>query len=141
MRPSMVARSRLSYLLNSAFVLVLLDGCGKFVTDQSPGGESTVTRKPTILSAAGFDPSVGEASEKGRMMIGRGKDYAPIAGDPATVFTNLEASMQSRRRTAWNIVEAMLEPQAIKIGAQTYDVPLWHPWYEGKGENRELDEK
>lgn len=50
------------------------------------------------------------------------------------LFNRLERSMPLRRETAWKIVEAMLEPQMLKVNGHDYAVPLWYTWYEG-GQN------
>jgi hypothetical protein len=102
--------------------------------------------KPTpILSAAYLGPrKPGEVSEDTRILIGRGPDYSPIAEDPDQLFSRLEGSMADRRAIAWQIVEAMLQPQSVTVNKQTVEVPLWHTWYEGLSlfdTNPELSQK
>src|SRR5262245_1523834 len=90
-------------------LLVLLAACGKRDEAAKPdesAARASVSPKMAILSAAGIKPSAGEASPEGRLQIGRGKDYVPIEADPAALFTKLESSMQLRRATAWQVVEA-----------------------------------
>lgn len=106
------------------------------------GPRSTEGRRAPILSAAWLGHrKAGEASDQGRMMIGRGQDYVPIAEDPATLFSRLESSMAERRATAWKVVEAVLQPQRLTANGQTFEVPLWHTWYEGMRGNPEIATK
>jgi len=118
----------------AAIAALLLAGCGQPM-------KAGPTAGPPVLSAKGLSLKSGEASPQGRLLIGRGKDYTPIAEDPAVLFTSLEGSMEKRRQTAWKIVEAMLEPQMLTVGGVTYEVPLWHTWYEGMSSNAEVQGK
>lgn len=101
-------------------------------TQAGSAAKATETR---ILSARGLDPRAGEASPEGRLLIGRGRDYVPIPGDPAQLANALQGSMAQRRQAAWRIVEAALEPQPLTHNGVTYEVPLWQTWYEGLGQN------
>lgn len=116
-----------------------LSACGQPGPDD---GTQSEPARPQILSAAHVGPAVpGEPSPAGRMIIGRGKDYTPIAEDPAQLFQRLESSMADRRAIGWKIVAAMLEPQKLTLNGQTFEVPLWHTWYEGMSANPELMNK
>lgn len=105
----------------------------KSATEPAQGG--------VVVSAAGLDPTASEASKKGRLLIGRGKDYVHEQQDPGVLFKELEGSMFKRRQLAWKIVEAMLAPQELTIGGTKYAVPLWHTWYEGMSVNPEVRQK
>lgn len=105
-------------------------------TDAPPAATGPVQ----VLSAKGLDPRL-EASPQGRLLIGRGKDYTPIAEDPRALFDRLEGSMAERRKVGWSIVEALLEPQKLTLDGKTLEVPLWHTWYEGMSANPEVDQK
>lgn len=96
---------------------------------------------PPLLSGYGFNPQAGEASPEGRLLIGRGQDYVPLAGDPAQLAATFQGSMAQRRQAAWRIVEAMLQPQHLTLNGTTYDVPLWHTWYEGMDGNPEVQQR
>ncbi|WP_156035574.1 hypothetical protein [Caulobacter sp. UNC358MFTsu5.1] len=123
-----------------ALIGALLASCGPGGTtaEAPPAGEGAPVQ---FLTANGLNPQAGEASPLGRLLIGRGKDYTPIAEDPKALFDRLEASMADRRKTAWTIVEALLEPQKLTLEGKTYEVPLWHTWYEGMSVNPEVDQK
>lgn len=100
--------------------------------------------KPKMLSAASVINKEGEASPAARMAIGRGEDYLPIGEDPALLFARLESSMADRRAVGWRIVEAMLKPKTLTVAGDSYEVPLWHTWYEGMAkveENAEVKRK
>ena len=106
-------------------------------TDEKP----VVARPLKVLDASAFVDKAGELDPEVRFVVGRGPDYAPIGGDPAVLFQKLEGSMAERRKTAWQIVEAVLAPQRLTVGAQSYDVPLWQTWYEGASANPEVANK
>ncbi|HEY5711124.1 MAG TPA: hypothetical protein VIT38_04440 [Allosphingosinicella sp.] len=103
--------------------------------------QSKAAAAPAVLSGRGFNPQAGEASPEGRLLIGRGQDYSPLPGDPVQLAATFEGSMAERRRAAWRIVEAMLQPQRLTVNGTTYDVPLWHTWYEGMGQNAEVQQR
>jgi hypothetical protein len=126
-----------------AGTILLAAGCGRNASQVASSGANSAAAKPArILSAAWLGPRrPGEASDEGRMAIGRGQDYTPINEDPAALFSRLESSMADRRATAWKIVEAMLQPQPLTVNGQTYAVPLWHTWYEGMAGNPEVEAK
>jgi hypothetical protein len=126
-----------------AGAILLASGCGRNVSQGAASGTNSAASKPaSILSAAWLGPRrPGEASDEGRMAIGRGQDYSPINEDPAALFSRLESSMADRRAAAWKIVEAVLQPQRLTVNGQTYDVPLWHTWYEGMDGNPEVGTK
>ena len=92
-----------------------------------------------LLSAKHFDHNAAEASPQGRLMIGRGKDYDPIAEDHIKLFEKLRDSMKERRLSAWRVVEHMLQPEKLEIGGAEVDVPRWHTWYEGAFEPDESE--
>lgn len=111
----------------------MLTACGSSSGDDASGPEAYEEGDPVkVLSAIPPEGvSSTEADREGRLEIGRGKDYTPIAEDPATLFTRLEKSMADRREVGWQIVEAMLAPQKLTLDNETIDVPLWQTWYEG----------
>jgi len=121
-----------------AMLAVALSACtqAKKAATTAPTGAGGVA-----ISAVGMKPEAGEASPQGRLLIGRGQDYTPIAEDPDALFTDLQGSMAHRRATAWKIVQALLQPQALKVGDKTYQVPLWNTWYENNGANEEIDQR
>ncbi len=128
-----------------AVVAASMAGCGPAHCPGEKCKETIATKSQSspikILSAAHFKPEVSEASPEGRLLVGRGKDYTPLAGDPQMLFTQLEGSMELRRKTAWKIVEALLEPQTLQVNGESFDVPLWHTWFEGSSANPEVSER
>jgi hypothetical protein len=122
-------------------VLALLASCAKTPQTPTEGVVAAQHGRVKMLSAVGFKTSLIEASPEGRLSIGRGKDYTPINADPTTLFAQLEGSMELRRKTAWSIVEALLEPQPLTVNGASFEVPLWHTWYEGMRGNPEVRQK
>jgi len=117
-----------------------LTACGPTGSSENP--QSAGAAAPKVLSAAHLGGlKAGEASPAGRIVIGRGKDYEPIAEDSAGLAARLEKSMAERRQIGWRIVEAMLQPQPLTLGGQEFQVPLWHTWYEGTRGNAEVPDK
>lgn len=95
----------------------------------------TVGASPTLAqSVLSAMPPQGSADQTGRLLIGRGEDYAPSTVDAEVLFTDLEGSMKKRRDFAWGVIERMLKPVTITLldGVSTVDVPLWQTWYEGR---------
>jgi hypothetical protein len=96
------------------------------------GAGSTAEEAPApILSGKLFTNEQGELSPALRSLVKRGPDYQPIGQDPKKLFDALEASMADRRKVAWQVVEQMLSPQSFEIEGKTFQIPLWHTWYEG----------
>jgi hypothetical protein len=130
----------------AAFVVVVSAGVLSACESGTDDGRRAALAEPLpgpvkVLSAAGIKDAPGEASPEMRLSIGRGADYEPIDEDPEKLFASLEGSMKLRRDTAWRIVEGMLQPQKITFKGDTYDVPLWHTWYEGASANPEVARK
>ena len=100
-------------------------------------GAAQKAAEPPILSMKPKAMPTTEATQEGRVLIGRGKDYRPVSGTrpQQAVFDELMHNMKLRRDFAWQIVDQMLQPTTIKLpgsGVQV-DVPLWQTWYEGRG--------
>src|ERR1700742_1133322 len=71
------------------------------------------------------------ATPAGRVVIGRGKDYAPVGAhtDPEVLADQLSKSMKARRDFAWQVVERLLQPIKVRLPDNTeVDVPLWQTW-------------
>lgn len=123
-----------------ALLLAAAGGCG----DQA-GSDSATPAGARVKILSAYDPArpasdkSAEVSPEARMIVKRGQDYVPITvpgDDSQPLFDTLEGSMAERRTAAWGIVERMLAPQKLTLKDaagkdETYDVPLWHTWYEG----------
>lgn len=122
--------------------IALVGGCSRSQTPDGPVPEKRSAGKPVAFLSA-YDPKAaapGAKSQKGielspeaRLKVGRGPDYVPVAdlGNGQALFDRLEKSMADRRSTAWQVVEKLLAPQKLELDGKTYDIPLWHTWYEG----------
>jgi hypothetical protein len=110
-----------------ATYLIIFVGVAAFA--DARGEESS-----SILSGV-TQRSPGELTPEGRLVVGRGEDYAPSTEDEAALSQRLRTSMKARRDFAWRVVEQMLKPKKVKKaeGDEYYDVPLWQTWYEGMG--------
>jgi hypothetical protein len=112
----------------------------------SLGSATTASEAAEILSMRAPSPTIRSTPE-GRVLIGRGKDYRPVAGDkdPQVLFDELMKNMKLRREFAWKIVDQLLQPTKIRPpgGNVEVDVPLWQTWYDGitgSGTGEDTDE-